>query len=250
MFLLPVVLLAVSGAIKGLFAGGAYFVFAEFGLRCGAESTFFEGVSLAFLSCPGLLLSLLEVLIPALRGIMQPTIDTFELLTLDSLLRELLGGEFVHKVVFLLLGEVVKAYFKVTFDYINAEESLLSLVYFAFFQLTGAVVVEGPETDFPEEGLQVLLEGLHEVRVVEVDYFLNKVLEEDTHHPDLLILHKTYGSQIETILAHSSGEGVLHVVDIGLVQVDHFLLVVFVYKGGGLLLVEEDGGELFEVLHE
>jgi hypothetical protein len=83
--------------------------------------------------------------------------------------------------------------------------------------------------------------------VVEAEYLLHEISHEHTDHPDLLVLHEADRSLVEAVLAECRGEGGFYFVNISLMELDHFILVVFVDQSGGLLGRQENRGELVKV---
>jgi len=83
--------------------------------------------------------------------------------------------------------------------------------------------------------------------VVKAEYLLHEIAHEHTDHPDLLVLHEADRSLIEAVLAESRGEGGFYFVNISLMELDHFILVIFVDESGGLLGRQEYRGELVKV---
>ena len=113
--LLPIVLLAIGGAIECLFAGTADLVFSKIALWGLAEVALLDKIRvlLALLGSSLLFLDLLDVLEPLDRGIVLPRIKVLDLRAFLGLVRELLGRELVHEVVFLLQENLIETMLKV-----------------------------------------------------------------------------------------------------------------------------------------
>jgi hypothetical protein len=136
------------------------------------------------------------VLKPLLRGIVVPRIDELNRFSANLLSGKLFGREFVQEVVFVLLSKIIKAMLEIRLNDLNGNLSLLSLILETLFLLTHTVVGKSPDTELTKKGLDVFLNGLQEISVIKVKNTLDKVTNEDTNHPDLLILHETYGTLI------------------------------------------------------
>lgn len=100
---------------------------------------------------------------------------------------------------------------------------MLALVF-----LSDLVILEHPNSDLAENWKHINLESLHEVNVVESEHLLDQIPHMDSDHPNLIVLNETSWSLIEPILAESSTEAALELVNVGFVEVKHLLLVVLV----------------------
>jgi len=196
------------------------------------------------------LFHLLQVVVPVLRGVVVPRVDEVDLFSLHLLLGALLWAVLVYEVVLVLLPQVVQPILQIIADYFDGYLSLLPFLELALvFHLVG-VVGKDPEPDLSKDGAQVFLHGLEEVTVTESEDLLDEVLPEDSHHPDLAVLDEPSRPEVESVLAEAVGKGVLHLIDVGFMEVDHFLLICQIRHVGGLLRLEEDGAEVGVVAFE
>ena len=79
---------------------------------------------------------------------------------------------------------------------------------------------------------------------------LDKVLGEDTNHPDLLVCHGTALSLVHAIAAKGSHETILLIVDHRFVQVLQQTMVSAINGRGWVLNLTEDCGENGDVVLE
>lgn len=99
----------------------------------------------------------------------------------------LLRAKSVQHVVLILDFENVKICLKVLGDEVDSVACNFLLLVVTPLGLLGEVVAEDPQTRVAEDRTEVGSQGTHEVFVVESHHLRDKVLGEDTAHPDLLV---------------------------------------------------------------
>ncbi len=142
MFLLPVILLAISCAVESLLASRAYFMLAKIAFRCSTEAAFFYKFNILFaLFCLfGIFFKFNQVFKPLVRSIMVPRVDGLNLISMNTLSWKLFRREFVQEIVLIFLAEVIKAVLEVRLNDLDCDLGFLSLFHKSLLFLTHAVV--------------------------------------------------------------------------------------------------------------
>jgi hypothetical protein len=66
------------------------------------------------------------------------------------------------------------------------------------------IVREDPSTELSKDGRDILLNSLNEICEVKVKDVLDEILNQDTDHPDLLILHEADWTLVKSVFSESS----------------------------------------------
>jgi hypothetical protein len=133
---------------------------------------------------------------------------------------------------------------------LNSNLGLLPLFLKTLLLLPHAVISQSPQSKLTKKGLTVFFHSLEEVGMIEMEDLLHKITNEDTNHPDLLILHKANRSFVETVFTQCSGEGSLHFIYVCFMKLNNFLIVIFIDHSGWFLDSQEDRCEDIEMSSE
>ena len=112
---------------------------------------------------------------PLKGSVVVPRVDEINLLSANTLSRKLLGGEFVQKVVLVLLSKVIKAVFEVRLNDLDCDLSHLSLFLKTLFLLAHAVISQSPQPKLTKKWLNVFFDCLKEVGMIEMEDLFDKI---------------------------------------------------------------------------
>ena len=199
--LAPMIPLAIDLTIVDLFTGAALLVLYSFTLGTRAVRAQYDVCSSALIlllildSCGELSLCFE----PLLRGVVHPRVKYGDGGTDNLCGWGLLWAKSIEHVVLSFLTKHIKLSFKELCNQINRVLSYFLFLLITFLSLGLLVIVQCPNTSITKNRTKVDFESAHKILMVESHDLLDKVLDEHSYHPNLLVSHCTALSFVHSV---------------------------------------------------